>query len=94
MILVRGPDAQGHATIRPVFSEPTTEEEFTMLRLRLAYLALASGVLMTLSGCASTNSCGGGGGMFPRLFRQRSRRRQALRKTPAMSRAISSIFAS
>lgn len=40
-----------------------------MLRLRSAYLALASGVLMTLSGCLNTNSCDSGGGMFPRLFR-------------------------
>jgi hypothetical protein len=28
-----------------------------MLRLRLAFLALASGMLMTVSGCLSSNSC-------------------------------------
>jgi hypothetical protein len=38
----------------------------TMLRLRLAFLALASGVLMTLSGCYSTCDSGPS---FPRLFR-------------------------
>ena len=37
-----------------------------MLRLRLAYLALASGVLMTLSGCYSTCDREP---MFPGLFR-------------------------
>ncbi len=37
-----------------------------MLRLRLAFLALASGVLMTLSGCYSTCDSGP---TFPRLFR-------------------------
>lgn len=37
-----------------------------MLRLRLAYLALASGVLLTLSGCYSTCD---EGFTFPRLFR-------------------------
>lgn len=51
--------------MRAVFSEQTTEEEMTMLRLRSAYLALASGVLMTLSGCYSTCDSGP---MFPRLF--------------------------
>jgi len=66
MMLMAGLDARGLATIRPVFSEQTTEEEMTMLRLRLAYLALASGVLITLSGCYSTCDSGP---TFPRLFR-------------------------
>jgi hypothetical protein len=67
MMLMPGLDARGPATIRPVFSEPTTEEDMTMLRLRLAYLALASGVLMTLSGCYSS-TCDRPP-MFPNLFR-------------------------
>ena len=45
-----------------------------MLRLRLAALALVSGALITLSGCASSNSCCSEP-MFPRvrgLFTSRS----------------------
>lgn len=41
-----------------------------MLRLRMAGLALACGLLITLSGCATYNgSSNGDGGLFPRLFR-------------------------
>ena len=44
-----------------------------MLRLRLILLALASGMLMTLTGCRST-SCDEGR-LFPRLFHNTSRAR-------------------
>ena len=41
-----------------------------MLRLRLASLALASGLLLTLSGCRTT--CEDEGRFFPRLFNHSS----------------------
>jgi hypothetical protein len=50
-------------------SEPSTEEEIPMLRLRLAFLALASGLLFTLPGCCSFCE---DGRLFPRLFNHRS----------------------
>jgi hypothetical protein len=43
-----------------------------MLRLRLASLALASGLLFTTSGCMSTSSCDDGGRLFSRLFHSNS----------------------
>lgn len=44
-----------------------------MRRLRLASLALASTILLTVSGCASTNSCDDGGGrFFSRMFNRSS----------------------
>ena len=52
MMEVQGLDGWGRGT-KHLLSELTTEEDLTMLRLRLAYLALASGVLFTLSGCCS-----------------------------------------
>jgi hypothetical protein len=39
-----------------------------MLRLRLLSLALASGLLLALSGCASNNCCEERPSLFPRLF--------------------------
>ena len=56
-------------------SESMKEEGSTMLRLRLLLLALASSMLMTLTGCRfSSNSCDEGP-MFPRLFQATSRLR-------------------
>jgi hypothetical protein len=69
MMVVQGLDARGLGTIQPIYSEPSTEEELPMLRLRLASLALASGLLFTLSGCFSTCE---DGRLFPRLFRSNS----------------------
>jgi hypothetical protein len=40
-----------------------------MLRLRLAYLALASGLLTIVTGCGSSTLCCREEPMFPRLFR-------------------------
>src|SRR5262249_4597210 len=59
-----------------VFSEQSTEEDLPMLRLRLASLALATGFLVTLSGCMSTStSCNDGGcRIFQRLFNRTSNR--------------------
>jgi hypothetical protein len=49
-------------------SEPSTEEDIPMLRIRLASVALASGLLFLASGC---NTCGEGR-FFPRLFSSHS----------------------
>jgi hypothetical protein len=51
--------------------EQTLEEEYSMRRLRLASLALACGLLSTLSGCCAFCE---DGRMFPRLFRSSSQR--------------------
>lgn len=50
-----------------------------MLRLRLASLALASGLLFTLSGCTSTCE---DSRLFPRLFRSSSMSQSAIQGMP------------
>jgi len=77
MMVMPGLDARGLATRESVFSEQTKEEEPTMLRLRLASLALASSLLL-LSGCSSLCE---DGRMFPRLFNRSSSR-------PAMTEGV------
>jgi hypothetical protein len=69
MMVRQGLDARGLGTVRLFFSEQLTEEELPMLRLRLACLALASGLLFTLPGCCSFCE---EGRLFPRLFNHRS----------------------
>jgi hypothetical protein len=65
MMLVQGFVARSLGTMPLISSEPSTEEELPMLRIRLASLALASGLVFTLSGCCSFCE---EGRPFPRLF--------------------------
>jgi len=61
-----------HEALQPserFFSGQTTEEELTMLRLRLAYLALASGCTDDLFGLLLLRR--EAGGRFPGLFRSK-----------------------
>ena len=60
--------------MRLFYSEQLTEEDLPMLRLRLASLALASGLLFTLPGCCSFCE---EGRLFPRLFHYSSMSRPA-----------------
>ena len=55
-------------------TEPSTEEELPMLRSRLASLAVACGLLVTLSGCCSFCE---DGRLFPRLFKSNYQGAQA-----------------
>jgi hypothetical protein len=68
-MLMQGIDARGLGTVQWFFSEQLTEEDLPMLRLRLAFLALASGLLFTLSGCCSFCE---ERPLFPRLFNRSS----------------------
>jgi hypothetical protein len=69
MMVMQGIDARGLGTVQLFFSEQLTEEDLPMLRLRLACLTLASGLLFTLSGCCSFCE---EGRLFPRLFHSSS----------------------
>jgi len=69
MMVRQGLDARGLGTVQFFFSEQLTEEDLPMLRLRLACLALASGLLFTLSGCCSFCE---ESRLFPRLFNRSS----------------------
>jgi hypothetical protein len=69
MMVMQGIDARGLGTVQWCFSEQLTEEDLPMLRLRLAFLALASGLLFTLSGCCSFCE---ERPLFPRLFSRSS----------------------